>query len=64
MLEPLIKEALKLKPQEKFTIIESLLESLDHPDKTIDKIWTEEAEKRLTAYREGKIKTISMEEIF
>ena len=64
MLEPVIKEVLQLKPQEKFVLIESLLESLDNPDKSLDKIWAVEAEKRLTAYREGKISAVPMEEIF
>ena len=64
MLEPVIKEVLQLKPQEKFVVIESLLESLDQPDKSIDEIWAIEAEKRLKAYREGKISTVPMEEVF
>ena len=64
MLEPVIKEALQLKPQEKFAVIESLLESLDRPDKTLDEIWIAEAEKRLKAYREGKISAVPMEEVF
>ena len=64
MLEPVIREVLQLKPQEKFVVIESLLESLDQPDKSINEIWATEAEKRLKAYREGEISTVPMEEIF
>jgi hypothetical protein len=30
----------------------------------LDDIWAEEAEKRLKAYREGRLEGISMEEIF
>ncbi len=54
----ILKSALSLKPQEKIGIIEGLLKSLDEPDKNIDEIWTTEAEMRLKAYREGKLKGI------
>jgi len=66
MNEPkdILEHALKLKPAEKFMLIEGLLTSLDEPDKTIDEIWAVEAEKRLKAYKEGKLKTVSYEEVF
>ncbi len=60
----ILEHALKLKPAEKFMLIEGLLTSLDEPDKTIDEIWAVEAEKRLKAYKEGKLKTVSYEEVF
>ena len=60
----LLEKALQLKPQEKFFIVEGLLLSLDEPDKKIDEIWAVEAEKRLSAYRSGKLKGIPAEEIF
>ena len=60
----ILEMALKLKPEERFLIIEGLIKSIDEPDKTIDAIWAEEAEKRLKAYRDGKLQTISAEEIF
>ena len=60
----LLKKALELKPQDKIVLLEGLIESLDEPDKKIDQIWTEEAEKRLSAYRSGKIKGVSYKEVF
>ncbi|MBN2496248.1 MAG: addiction module protein [Deltaproteobacteria bacterium] len=60
----LLDEAMKLKPEERFTLVEGLIKSLDEPDKKLDEIWAEEAEKRLNAYREGKLEGIPMEEIF
>lgn len=60
----ILDQALKLKPEERFLIIEGLIVSLDQPDKNIDEIWAEEAEKRLKAYREGKLEGIPMEDIF
>ena len=60
----LLKKALKLRPEERFTLVEGLIKSLDEPDKKLDGIWAEEAEKRLKAYREGRLKGTPMEEIF
>ncbi len=60
----LLKKALELKPQDRIILLEGLIESLDEPDKNIDQIWTEEAEKRLNAYRSGKIKGVSYNDIF
>ena len=60
----LLNEAMKLKPEERFTLVEGLIKSLDEPDKKLDDIWVEEAEKRLKAYRDGKLEGVRMEEIF
>ena len=60
----IIQEALNLKPQEKYLIIESLILSLNEPDKDIEKIWIEESQKRLEEYKEGNLKTLSFEEVF
>jgi putative addiction module component (TIGR02574 family) len=59
-----LEQALRLKPDERFMVIEGILKSLDEPDKTIDAIWAEEAEKRLKAYRDGRLKGVPMEDIF
>lgn len=53
-----------MSPADKFIIIEGLLNSLDEPDKTVDEIWAIEAEKRLQAYKDRKIKTVTYEEVF
>jgi len=45
-------------------LVDQILHSLDKPDPEIDRIWLEEAEKRLAAYRAGKVKGIPTEEIF
>ncbi len=60
----ILEQAMVLKPEERFMIIEGLLKSLDVPDQKIDEIWTEEAEKRLKAYRNGRLEGIPMEKIF
>ncbi|MGP8212708.1 MAG: addiction module protein [Syntrophobacteraceae bacterium] len=60
----ILEQALRLKPEERFLVVEGLLKSLDEPDQVLDAIWAEEAEKRLKAYREGRLKGIPMEDIF
>ena len=60
----LLEQAMSLNPEERFMIVEGLLKSLDEPDRRIDEIWAEEAEKRLKAYREGRLEGIPSEEVF
>ncbi len=60
----LLAEAIKLKPEERFSLVEGLIKSLDEPNKKLDEIWAEESERRLKAYREGKLEGVPMEEIF
>jgi len=56
--------ALKLDPAERFELIDQILHSLDRPDPAIDRIWQEEAVRRLAAHRAGKVQGIPAEEIF
>jgi len=60
----ILEQAMVLESKERFMIVEGLLRSLDEPDRRLDEIWAEEAEKRLRAYREGRLEGIPMEEIF
>jgi len=55
--------ALHLAPGERMVLIEGLMNSLDEPDPNIDRLWNEEAQRRLEACRSGKMKTLSMEEV-
>ena len=59
----ILREALTLKPSEKAQLIDKLLSILDKPDKEIDELWAKEAENRIDAYEQGKIKAISLEKV-
>ena len=48
----------------KIELIERLLNSLHSPQKEIDKLWIEEAKRRLKEIESGKINTVSMEKVF
>ena len=59
----ILKEALTLRPPEKAQLIDKLISSLDKSDKEIDKLWAKEAEDRIDAYDQGKLKAISLEKV-
>jgi putative addiction module component (TIGR02574 family) len=61
--QTLIKEALLLRPAERLHLMELLAYSLDQPDEKIEKVWAKESIKRLNALKNGKIKTIPLNEI-
>ena len=60
----LLKKALLLKPRDRFLLIDGLVRTLDEPNKEIDTIWAEEAEKRLRAHREGKTQGVPFKGVF
>jgi putative addiction module component (TIGR02574 family) len=60
----ILEKALRLTPEERFVIVEGLLKSLDVPDPDLDRIWAEESERRLKAYREGRLSAIPVEKVF
>lgn len=59
----ILKDALNLRPSEKADLIDKLLSSLDNPDKEIDALWAKEAEARIEAYDQGKIKVLNLKEV-
>ncbi len=60
----IIEQALKLKASDRYLLLEMLHESLDRPDPEIDRVWQEEALRRIKAIDEGRLGTVSMEEVF
>jgi len=59
----IFKEALTLRPSEKVQLINKLISTLDKPDKEIDELWAKEAEDRIDAYDQGKLKVVSLEKV-
>jgi putative addiction module component (TIGR02574 family) len=60
----LIKEALSLPVEQRVELADSLLKSLNAPDEKMDRIWAEEAKRRLDELRSGKVKAVSGAEVF
>ena len=60
-----IEEALSLPADARLNLIEKLLMSLNLPtDEEIDRLWAEEAERRVSQIEEGKVKLVPGEEAF
>ena len=59
----IFKEALTLRPSEKAQLIDKLIYSLDKSDKEIDELWAKEAESRIDAFDQGKLKAVSLEKV-
>ena len=57
-------EIKQLNPIEKLKIVDFILQDLDIPDPAIEKAWAEEAERRVAAYKAGRVKSYSMAEVF
>lgn len=64
-LEKITQEAMQLDLEERGRLAGTLLLSMDHPSESeIERLWLDEAQRRLQAYREGKVKGIPAEEVF
>jgi putative addiction module component (TIGR02574 family) len=61
--DKLAQEIHSLSDMEKLQIVDAILTDLDRPDPEIDRIWAEEARKRWTAYKEGRIPAVSYQEV-
>jgi len=61
-VEEIRDAALALPLEERADLAEQLLESLQREQQEIDRCWTEEAEKRLEAYRRGEVRVIPADE--
>ena len=64
LAEKIYGEVLDLPSEERLQLIDRLLQSVTPIDKSIEKAWIAEAEKRYQEYREGKVKAIPGDEVF
>lgn len=60
----ILEQALHLKADDRFLLIEELLKSLDKPDENINKILEEEANRRVDLHKDGKLETVSEKDFF
>ena len=64
-LKELTEEALRLTPDERVVLAESLLLTIDEDhDRMVDEAIMKELERRLQDFRDGKVKGIPAEEAF
>jgi len=64
-LEELAAEAMKLALEERAQLASRLLLSLEEPSESeIERLWLEEAERRLKEFREGRVQGIPGDQVF
>ena len=64
-LEQITKEIMNLSLEERAELAQRLLISLDEaPPAEIERLWIKEAERRLQAFREGKVQGIPAKDVF
>jgi len=64
-LEKVTHDAMQLDLEERGRLASTLLLSMDHPfESEIERLWLEEAERRLQEFREGKVKGIPAQDVF
>ena len=61
--ENILREALTLSSKEKAELIDKLLSSLDKPNQEKEALLAKEAEERIDAYNQGKIRSVSLEKV-
>ncbi|MBM4313470.1 MAG: addiction module protein [Deltaproteobacteria bacterium] len=57
--EELSKKIEELPDTEKAMLVDVILAKLDQPDAELEKLWADEAAKRWSAFKEGRLKTLS-----
>lgn len=62
-LKSIVNQVLGLSAQERTTVAEQLLLSLQSPDEGMDVLWAEEAEARIDAYERGELEAVSVNEV-
>jgi putative addiction module component (TIGR02574 family) len=61
--DKLVSEIRGLADSEKLRLVDAILSDLNKPDPEIDRVWANEAQRRWTAYKEGRISTLTYEEV-
>lgn len=62
--QEIISMALQLKAADRYEIAEQIMQSLDKPDAEIDRVWAEEAVRRVQACTEGRMALVPFDEVF
>jgi putative addiction module component (TIGR02574 family) len=59
-----VEQMLNLPASERVEIVEQLLISLDRPDPEIDALWSNEVERRLSAFENGSITSKTIDQVY
>lgn len=61
--QALQQQIAQLPALEQIALVEAILQGLDAPDPTVAALRATEAERRLTAYREGQVQAVSLSDL-
>ncbi len=59
----IVEQAAKLSDNDKIELIDALLATVDKPDAEIDTLWAADAESRLSAYQEGELQALDLNQV-
>jgi putative addiction module component (TIGR02574 family) len=63
-LDEILKDAMSLDARDRARLAEKLLESLDTlSQEEADRLWADEAERRLSEYRAGRMRAVPADEV-
>jgi len=62
--EDIIQEVTSLPVEERIIVVDSLLRTLNMPDRDIDREWVAVAKRRLAELRSGRIKPVPGDQVF
>lgn len=63
MDKALVESVLRLAPAERMRLLDAIYASLERPDAAMDKIWYDEAERRLASLKAGKTGGVPAESV-
>ena len=61
--DKLVSEIRALSEEDKIRLLDVILNELDKPDPEIDQVGADEARKRWNAYKQGRLTTVSYEDV-
>lgn len=63
-IEKIFSDVLALNTEDKLRLADKILASLYPTNHGVDMVWEEEAEERISAYKEGNLPAVDEEELF
>ena len=60
----IIERATLLPVEERLRVVDSLLRTLNVPDKEVDRLWVQKATQRLAELRSGRVKPVPGDRVF
>jgi len=61
--DKLLSQIRALPEEDKLRLLDAILTDIETPDPEIDKVWIAEVRRRWEAYKEGRLETVSYEDL-